>query len=123
MDYTTLQTYRILRNEEERYVDLLDVLVGFHKWQALTRQTPRGSYRVALPFLPVHASELYQMQLCREDMGNLIRLGLHSYWKQLSLESSALDKLVDVLVSAFVSRTAMEISWHTFNNVMEQSMV
>lgn len=123
-DSTTSQAYKVLDTEDERHVDVLDVLTKFRpRSEGRTAPPLRQCYKVILPSLPSHCSELYEMQLSYSELCNLIKLQIHSSTGPLSLDSGTEDDLVRIILTAFEARTGMEISWNTLRSVLTYAAV
>jgi hypothetical protein len=131
----------VLEDEDERNIDLLDVLLQTHPRNEepeidnfdglVTRDGPyRDSFRYVLPNLPRHKHSLGQLKIGLHDWREFLRLLLISsfpvYKTHLELvfhQASVLTDVLDAMTSSMCVEGQDGISWDAFDNVISRCMV
>ena len=121
-DNTALQEVKVLQKEDERQVDALDVLsrfLGPPRW--ISAPPSRRVYVDVLPLLPLPKIPLHELQVARTDLKELLRLSAWKVTSKWSLDTSILDDLSEILVTAFGDKP--QVTWGTFDTVFANSLV
>ena len=121
-DNSALQEIRVVQDEDERHVDVLDVLSNFlgpPRW--LSAPPSRRVYTDVLSNLPLSRFTLNQLQVARIELEELLRLSVWKVSLKWSLDVNTLDDLVEILLTAFGKEP--QVSWKTFDLVFVNSLV
>ena len=121
-DNSALQEVRVVQDEDERNVDVLDVLsrfMGPPRW--LSAPPSRRIYTDMLSNLPLSELALDELEVARTDLKELLRLSIWKVSNKWSLNVDTSDALVETLLTAFGERP--QVSWRTFDSVLVNSLV
>lgn len=106
----------VIQIENERNVDILDVLSSFSEARRENLVIFRESYHAALRSLPMPALELYQMNMSRKILRGLIEVHICRFAMAWRVSAERVNRLIDNIMTAFGEGTETHISWHVFNN-------
>ena len=117
----------ITNREDERCVDLVDVITHSGLEREGVAPSLRSSFRSAVKSISHYSNYLHDFLLDRETLRRLIRLMLWLQWRTDTGESKMdlrnLSQVVDRLIIAFQSKGTVGINWTNFDRVVERNFV